>query len=294
LREAIDSFCRALEHLQSLLEYQPIYHALPDNRSAFARRVRDVLRGYAWIQLVQVPLRYPMDHFTLLARTLGLKRDPDRPVWALRTEGVLAVDRVCSDGLPCTDRVVSVAGPGVTDPTHVAAMIGYPIAALRAVHVANGPVRVIKGGALTGEPIPDNQQGLDTECTSLTILPEPASRELLGWIRPGRSRRSYSHGFVGNLRRVFAERFTTALRGERRPCVSCGFCEQVCPAGIMPQVIHKYLHQDLLDDVEAAGADLCVECGLCSYVCPSKIELRRQIIDAKEAIRREHDREGDA
>jgi len=222
---------------------------------------------------------------------LGLTPDPGKPVWVLRTEGVLAIDRVLSDGLPCTERIITVAGPGATDPTHAAAVTGYPIATLAAVHAVEGPVRMVNGGALTGETIAESQRGLDAECTSLTILPEPAARQPLGWIRPGRSRRSYSRGFVGNLRRSFAERLTTALRGERRPCVSCGFCEDVCPARIMPHVIHKYLHQDLLDDVEAAGVDLCVECGLCSYVCPSKIELRRQMTEAKKAIRDERDRE---
>ena len=53
-------------------------------------------------------------------------------------------------------------------------------------------------------------------------------------VRPGPDRGSYSKCFLSTLRRSFAERFTTALRGERRPCVSCGFCEEVCPAGIMP------------------------------------------------------------
>ncbi|MEF8787468.1 MAG: 4Fe-4S dicluster domain-containing protein [Planctomycetota bacterium] len=34
-------------------------------------------------------------------------------------------------------------------------------------------------------------------------------------------------------------------------------------------------------------ADLCMGCGLCSYVCPSKIELRSQMLDAQEQVRRE-------
>ncbi len=33
--------------------------------------------------------------------------------------------------------------------------------------------------------------------------------------------------------------------------------------------------------------DLCVECGLCAFVCPSKIDLKKQIIDAKVLIANE-------
>jgi len=77
------------------------------------------------------------------------------------------------------------------------------------------------------------------------------------------------------------------MRGEKRPCVACNFCEEVCPAGIMPYLIHKYLYADLIEEVEQARVDLCIECGLCSYVCPSKIDLRKQLIEAKVLIEKE-------
>ncbi len=55
----------------------------------------------------------------------------------------------------------------------------------------------------------------------------------------------------------------------------------------MPYLIHKYLYADLIEEAEQARVDLCVECGLCSYVCPSKIDLRKQLIDAKVLIEKE-------
>jgi Na+-translocating ferredoxin:NAD+ oxidoreductase RnfC subunit len=61
----------------------------------------------------------------------------------------------------------------------------------------------------------------------------------------------------------------------------------VCPAEIMPHLIHKYLYRDLLEEVEQARVDLCVQCGLCSYVCPSKIELAREFREATEQIEEE-------
>ena len=78
------------------------------------------------------------------------------------------------------------------------------------------------------------------------------------------------------VRRKFRENITTDLRGEQRPCVACGFCEEVCPAGIMPHFIHKLLYQNELEEVEKHRIDLCVGCGLCSFVCPSKLELGKQ------------------
>jgi Na+-translocating ferredoxin:NAD+ oxidoreductase RnfC subunit len=55
----------------------------------------------------------------------------------------------------------------------------------------------------------------------------------------------------------------------------------------MPYLLHKHLYADLIEEVQEARVDLCVECGLCSYVCPSKIELRKQFIEAKDLIEKE-------
>ena len=283
----LSSFTRGLEHLQSLLEYQPIYLVVPDIKGDLAERVRDVIRGYAWVKVVQVPMRYPLDDFNLLARRIGLKPQKDEPVWGLRTEGVLAVDRALTLSRPCTVRLISLGGPGVVKPRHLKAISGYPLADIVKSRVSEGPMRVICGGALTGDMAGDGQLGLDAESMGLTVLPEHTEREFLGFMRPGTDRGSYSKCFLSALRGKFAERLDTALRGERRPCVSCNYCEEVCPAGIMPHLIHKYLYMDALEEAEQTGVDLCVECGLCSFVCPSKIDLRQQFIDAKQAIREE-------
>ena len=85
LHGELEALTRGLEHLQGLLEYQPIYLVLPDIKTPFAHKVRESVRGYAWIQLVSVPMRYPFDDFAILARHLGLGGGPESPVWALPT-----------------------------------------------------------------------------------------------------------------------------------------------------------------------------------------------------------------
>lgn len=284
LHKRLASFTGGLEHLQSLLEYQPIYLLLPETESQFARQVREAIRGYAWVKPIQVPLRYPFDDFTILARALGFKQEPDNPVWAMATEGVLAIDRALTRMLPCTVRIVALGGPAVSSPLHLKAMPGYPLQAILSGRVGEDPVRVIRGGVLTGETVEGETLGLDAESAGLTVLPQHTEREFLSFGRPGRDRRSFSGCFLSLLRRAWPERLTTALRGELRPCVCCGFCEQVCPAGIMPHLIHKFLYQDELEEAERARVGLCVGCGLCSFVCPSKIELRGELLDAQESI----------
>ena len=288
LHKRLDRFTRALEHIQSLLEYQPIYLVLPEVKTDFAQRIREAVRGYAWVKPVHVPQMYPYDHFALLARGLGLKHDPASPVWAVPISGMLAIDRALTLGRSCTVRIVSLGGPAVKNPMHLKAMPGYPIESILAGRVAtDGPVRAIGGGVLTGVEIPAGQQGLAADCTGITVLAEHSERELFGFVRPGADRRSYSLCFLSSLRKRFTEPLNTALRGEGRPCISCGYCEDVCPAGIMPHLLHKLLYADRLEEADQAGAELCVECGLCSFVCTSKLELRDEFRQAKRSIAEE-------
>lgn len=287
LRNRLLAFTRGLEQLQALLEYEAIYLVLPDIRSSFATKVRETIRGYAWAKLVDVLLQYPFDHPGLIARRLGLRPTEDKPVWAVPTAGVLALDRALTLSKPVDARIVSVAGPSVAEPMHVRAVPGYPLKDILAGRVCDGPNRVLAGGVLTGREIGDEQLGLDVECTGLTVLPEHQDRELFGFMRPGFNKHSYSHCFLSSFRGRFLERVNTALRGELRPCVACGQCVKVCPAGIMPNAIHKLLYQDELEQAQRLRVDLCVDCGLCAFVCPSKMDLRSQFLEAKAEIIRE-------
>ncbi len=291
LRNGLPNYASGLEHVRALVkektEHPPVYLVLPDVKSDLARRVRETLQGFSWLKMVAVPLRYPFDNPAIGARALGLRQKPGSPVWALRTEGVLAIDRALSLSRPCTDRIVALGGPGVGEPTHLRAMPGYPLMEMLSSRVAPAPVRILDGGVLTGEMIGKERLGLGAECTGLTVLPEQTEREFMGFLRPGWGRHSHSRCFLSALRRPFPRPLTSAVHGALRACVSCGYCEEVCPAGIMPQLIHKYLYRDALEEAERAGIDLCVGCGLCSYVCPSKIELCRQLLDAKETVRAE-------
>jgi Na(+)-translocating NADH:ubiquinone oxidoreductase A subunit len=283
----LESFTRGLEHIQSLLEYQPIYLVLPDVESDLAERVRQTVRGYAWVTVVTVPLNYPSDNVGVVARKLGLKHSEPGPVWAVGAGGVLAVDRALTLSLPSTVRLFTMGGPGAEEPRHLLGVTGYPLKAILGERTDYARWRVLNGGALTGERLDPRQAGLDAECEGLTIVREHEGREFLGFMRPGLGKRSYSNCFVSVLRGVFPQRQDTALNGEPRACISCQFCEEVCPCGLMPHLIHKCLYRDDLEEAERAGIDLCVDCGLCTYVCPSKIELRSQLIEGRQRVRSE-------
>ena len=287
LEGAVERLARGLELLASTAPDAPLYVVVPDSDAPLAAEVRAVASRCAGARVVAVPLRFPFDDPALLARYLRLPSGPDDTVWSLPVEGILAVEAALSSGVRCTERVISVAGPAVAEPVHFKAVVGYPIEQIRRACGLSESLRLVNGGVLTGAALPPDQRGLDSECTGLTALAEPTRQTLISFARPGVSRRSYSRTFVGTLRTDMSMRYRAGLSGELRPCISCGQCADVCPAGILPAVIHKQLYAGKIEEAQRARVDLCVGCGLCSFVCPSKIDLRAELLAAAAELRRE-------
>ncbi len=289
LKGRLDSFVRGLEHLHELTQGGTVHVAVADD-AGFATELAGLIAEHSWCRLHTVVARYPFGHPLLILRALGLGRDPKRPVWAIRTAGVLAIERALSSGAPGVERLIALGGPAVSEPVHLKAVVGYPIDEILENRLCGDDVRVISGGIFTGSDVSPGQSGLDAECEGLTVLRELGERHMLSFAMPGLSRSSYGRTFVSRLCPGGPpERLNTSLAGELRACVSCGQCIDVCPVGILPSVIHKFLHADEIDEVERMRVDLCIECGLCSYVCPSKIELLSDMCDARRLIREEHE-----
>ena len=62
-------------------------------------------------------------------------------------------------------------------------------------------------------------------------------------------------------------------RQEESPCMRCGGCENVCPAGLTPYAIDFAFREEDYDLCESLYASECIACGCCSYTCPAKREL---------------------
>ena len=267
----ITHFCAGLEQIHKIFDGVSIHLVLPQQVMAGdgAKLQEAIKENGDWLKLFDVENRYPNEDPALVARMLELNPDS---VWTIDAQAVLAVDQALNHGRPHVTRIISVAGPAVTKPSHFQVPIGYPLSSLAASTDTGVELRIIDGGVLTGRIINADQRGLDTESVALTCLQENTKREVLAFAQAGYGKHSYTSTFASVFRPLFREKYTTALRGEARPCIFCGNCENVCPAELMPHLIYRYLSKERVEDACRVGLDLCIECGLCSYVCTSKIE----------------------
>jgi len=269
---------RYLQHLAS--DYGKIEIVLTAPNHPLAKKMYADLAGLAWVRFHPVTLRYPVEHPQILSTML---RESDRriqkenDVWVIGVQDVEAVGLLLARGLPPQRRIIAVGGPGSDDPRHVSAVIGTRIDQI----VSGEGVAVLRGGIMNGEPVDPAQTGISGRDDALFMLPETKSREMLSFLRPGFTRTSHSRAFASRLFGTADTHITASLRGERRPCIACGSCEEVCPVRLLPQVLHRYLFSDRIDDAERVGLMHCIDCNLCTYVCPSKIDLRHEFAEAR-------------
>ncbi len=292
LGEHMRSVIAGLSYLPRLLaEYGIIHLVLTEPNDPVAQRIRRETAGQAWIQTEIIPMRYPVEDPRVMCRALRetdrrIKRDDI--VWVLDVQTVQAIGACMNDGIPLSERIVAVGGPGAANPRHVRVRVGTTLDCFMESEDIGETKRVLRGGLFRGKPT-DPSAAVGYGDDAFFVLPRPQKREFLSFMNPGFDRASFLPCFASRLTSAADRSLTTSLRGERRPCIACGLCEEVCPMGLLPQVLHRYLHRDAIDEAERVGLSLCVGCGLCSYVCPSKIELRHQFAMAQERLHVEHE-----
>lgn len=166
-----------------------------------------------------------------------------------------AIARWVRDGEPLISRIVTVTGDGVREAANLETRIGTPIASVVADcgGYTERMSRLIMGGSMMGSPLPHDD------------LPVIKATNCV----------------------VAASALDLQPRGREMPCIRCGACSQVCPAFLLPQQIHWYLHPYDGEQLDRHGLLDCIECGCCDYVCPSQIPLVERFREAKPLLTRE-------
>jgi Na+-transporting NADH:ubiquinone oxidoreductase subunit A len=227
--------------------------------------------------------RYPADDAGVVLYHLR-RSSAENTSWFIKGQDLLLLAQLLQTGQYPTQRVFAVGGSGASRPRYVTSRVGAPLKHLAGEVRCPAP-RFAVGGTLRGYTAEaDGHMGFYD--TALVILPEAMEADFLTSFRPGTDKPTYSRSFLSALRRVPLP-MTTNVNGGRRACIACGYCADVCPVEIWPQMTFKSILAGEVEEYLAHGLLDCVECGLCSYVCPSKIELATMLQAAKHAYRKE-------
>lgn len=152
----------------------------------------------------------------------------------------LAVYEAVQKNKPLFERIVTVTGKSLSNPSNFLVRIGTPISDL--IEAAGGlpgdTAKVISGGPMMGK--------------ALSTIDIPVTK-----------------GTSGIL--IINEK--EGHRKQMQNCIRCGRCTNVCPMGLEPYLLMSLGQKKIWDKAENENVMDCIECGSCSYTCPANRPL---------------------
>jgi electron transport complex protein RnfC len=206
--------------------------------------VRKASEGEPGISVEVLEVKYPegaekMLIYALSGRKVPPGKLPSEVGCLVQNVGTaVALYEAAAWGKPLYERVLTVTGPGIKQPSNLYVKIGTPISSL--IEFCGGfqgePGKLIMGGPMTGWAQKDESAPIVKGTSGILVL-------------------------SGDAVDV----------GEEQDCVRCGKCVDACPMFLVPNYIATYTKEEAWDKAEMYGALDCFECGACSFVCPAYI-----------------------
>ena len=284
-------FAEGLKMLRRVMSDAHFHLAIDKHQKGFVDQLREGLGGEEWMDICALEPKYPQEFDEVLVSTVVGKQLPygasaaEIGVVVLDIQAVIQVFEAVTAGKPLIERTGALCGPGFTENPHIRVRIGAPLESLvRGMTREGEDVRFVLNRPLTGEMFADLGLPIDRRFSQVSAFPEGKTRAFLAFADPGFRKDSFTRLFSAKL---FGSKkcADTNLHGEERPCIFCNFCQEVCPAGIIPHLLYRYVERDLVDEsFMSLGAFGCMGCDLCSYVCPSKIPVAKFIKAGQEKL----------
>jgi Na+-translocating ferredoxin:NAD+ oxidoreductase subunit C len=215
---------------------------IENNKPDVIEHLRKLLTSYPGIQVEPLQVKYPQGGEKQLIKALINREVPSGKLpievgCVVHNVGTsFAVYEAVQKNKPLIERVVTVTGKSLKEPSNYLVRIGTPISNL--VDAAGGLPedigKVVNGGPMMGK--------------ALSNLEAPVTK-----------------GTSGIL--LFSKSETT--RKTVSACIRCSRCASICPMGLEPYLLAVLSEKKRFEDCEKERIMDCIECGSCLYICPS-------------------------
>lgn len=221
---------------------------IEDNKQDAIERFHELLKNENGISVEALEVHYPQGGEKQLIQALlgrevpsgGLPADVGAIVHNVGT--TYAIYQAVQKNRPLIDRVVTVTGKAVTQPSNFLVRIGTPVIDLliAAGGVPEGTGKIVSGGPMMGKAIADLDVPVAKGTSGILLIPEDEAK-----------------------------------RAEVYNCLHCGKCIEACPMGLEPYRLLLMSKKGNSSRAKEEHILDCIECGSCSFVCPSN----RPILD---------------
>ena len=242
--ERPDDIIKGTEIIRRILNPKRVVIGIEDNKPDAIQILREKTDGTG-IEVVSLPARYPQGSEKHLIYAITGRKVPagglpfDVGCYVQNVGTAIAIYEALRFGKPLYERVVTITG-GVNKPGNFLVPIGTPASHL--IEQAGG-VKGEVGKIIFGGPM----MGLAQITDAVPVI----------------------KGTSGILIQLKNEVHIEDVY----PCIRCSSCVDVCPMGLIPNMIGKLVNAGKYEMAEEMGLMFCIECGCCAYVCPSKRPL---------------------
>ena len=221
---------------------------IENNKPDVVEYLTGLAKDYEGIEVYALKVKYPQGAEKQLIKALTNREVPSGklPVEVgavVNNAGTAyAVYEAVQKNKPLFERVVTITGKSVKNPSNWLVRIGTPISEL--IEAAGGlpedTGKVIGGGPMMGKALTSLDVPVVKGTSGILIMKEEESdREII------------------------------------KNCIRCSKCVSVCPMGLEPYLIEKTVMIEDYERTEAERVMDCIECGSCQYACPAN----RQLLD---------------
>ncbi|HEX2394189.1 MAG TPA: electron transport complex subunit RsxC, partial [Bacteroidales bacterium] len=231
-----------IQILKKALEVNIAHIGIESNKPDAIELMRRLSSSYEGIKVHALKVKYPQGGEKQLIKAITGREVPsgglpvDVGVVAFNVGTVFAVYEAVQKNKPLIERVVTISGKTVKNPSNFRVRIGTPVHSL--IEATGGmdekTGKIIMGGPMMGKALVNTDIPVMKGTSGIVLIPdEQADRKL------------------------------------QQPCVRCAKCVSVCPMGLEPYLLMTLARQANYGRLETEHVMDCMECGSCSYTCPS-------------------------
>lgn len=234
------------------------YIGIENNKPDAIALMKEKAQAYPNIEVVPLKVKYPQGGEKQLIDAVVNRQVPAPPAIPINVGAIVqnvgtafAIYQAVMKNKPLIDRVITVTGKSVKQPSNLLARLGTPFQQLidECGGLPEDTGKVIGGGPMMGKALLSLEVPMTKGSSGLLIMNEKE-----------------------------------AHRSEPNPCIRCAKCVSACPMGLEPYLLSTLSDLQDWEKVEANDVTSCIECGSCQFTCPSNRPLLDMIRVGKTTV----------
>ena len=234
------------------------YIGIENNKPDAIRLMTEKAAGHEGIEVVPLKVKYPQGGEKQLIDAVIGRQVPAPPAIPINVGAVVqnvgtafAIYEAVMKNKPLIDRIITVTGKSVKQPSNLLARLGTPFQQLidECGGLPEDTGKIIGGGPMMGKALISLEVPMTKGSSGLLLMTDEEAR-----------------------------------RTAPQPCIRCAKCVSACPMGLEPYLLSKVSEKQMWDKAEAEDITSCIECGSCQFTCPSNRPLLDMIRVGKSTV----------